>query len=64
VLIFQKENLPSGEKISEIITKIKHKKLLGIMLSCISPENYDLNLNEIKNLGVPFGFKLNGFYKN
>ena len=56
-------NLPSGEKISEIITKIKHKKLLGIMLSCISPENYDLNLNEIKNLGVPFGFKLNGFIK-
>ena len=34
-------NLPSGEKISEIITKIKHEKLLGIMLSCISPENYD-----------------------
>jgi homocysteine S-methyltransferase len=56
-------NLPSGEKISEIITKIKHKKLLGIMLSCISPENYDLNLNEIKNLGIPFGFKLNGFIK-
>ena len=56
-------NLPSGEKISEIITKIKHEKLLGIMLSCISPENFDLNLNEIKNLGVPFGFKLNGFMK-
>ena len=56
-------NLPSGEKISEIITKIKHKKLLGIILSCISPENYDLNLNEIKNLGIPFGFKLNGFIK-
>ena len=56
-------NLPSGEKISEIMTKIKHEKLLGIMLSCISPENYELNLNEIKNLGVPFGFKLNAFEK-
>ena len=56
-------NLPSGEKISEIITKIKHEKLLGIILSCISPENYDLNLNEIKNLDVPFGFKLNAFIK-
>ena len=55
--------LPSGENISEIITKIKHENLLGIMLSCISPENYELNLNEIKNLGVPFGFKLNGFVK-
>ena len=55
--------LPSGEKISEIINKINHKKLLGIILSCISPENYELNLNEIKNLGVPFGFKLNAFIK-
>ena len=55
--------LPSGEKISEIVSKIKHEKLLGIMLSCVSPENYELNLNEIKNLGIPFGFKLNGFIK-
>ena len=56
-------NLPSGEKISEIIKKINHKKLLGIILSCVSPENYDLNLNEIKSLGIPFGFKLNAFIK-
>ena len=56
-------NLPSGEKISEIITKIKHSKLLGLILSCISPENYQLNLDEIKNLGIPFGFKLNAFVK-
>ena len=56
-------NLPSGEKISKIITDIKHEKLLGIILSCISPENYELNLNEIKELGFPFGFKLNAFIK-
>ena len=55
--------LPSGESISEIITKIKHDKILGIILSCISPENYNLNLEEIKNLNIPFGFKLNGFIK-
>ena len=55
--------LPSGESISEIITRIKHEKLLGIILSCISPENYNLNLEEIKNLNIPFGFKLNGFIK-
>ena len=61
--ISQGTNLPSGEKISEIILKIKHKKLLGMILSCISPENYDLNLTEIKSLGIPFGFKLNGFIK-
>jgi homocysteine S-methyltransferase len=53
--------LPSGEKISEIISSIKHKKLLGLILSCVSPENYALNIDEIKNLGIPFGFKLNGF---
>ena len=56
-------SLPSGEKISKIITDIKHEKLLGIILSCISPENYELNLNEIKNLGIPFGFKLNAFVR-
>jgi len=56
-------NLPSGEKISEIISSIKHEKLLGIILSCISPENYELNINEIKSLKIPFGFKLNAFIK-
>ena len=53
--------LPSGENISEIITTINHKNLLGMILSCVSPENYELNITELKNLGVPFGFKLNGF---
>ena len=54
-------NLPSGEKITDIVTEIHHNNLIGLMLSCISPENYELNLEEIKGLGVPFGFKLNGF---
>ena len=53
-------SLPSGEKISEIKNLINDKSL-GVMLSCVSPENYQMNLDEIKNLGVPFGFKLNGF---
>lgn len=53
--------LPSGENISEIITTINHKNLLGMILSCVSPENYELNITELKSLGVPFGFKLNGF---
>ena len=52
--------LPSGEKISDI-KKILDNQLLGVMLSCVSPENYEKNLKEIKNLNVPFGFKLNGF---
>lgn len=53
--------LPSGEKISDIVNKIEHNNLLGLMLSCVSPENYEQNLEEVKNLGVPFGFKLNAF---
>ena len=32
-----------------------------MILSCVSPENYEKNLDEVKSLGVPFGFKLNGF---
>ncbi len=54
-------SLPSGEKISQIVSDIKHNNLLGVILSCVSPENYELNQNEIKRLGVPFGFKLNAF---
>ena len=53
-------NLPSGEKISDIKNVISDQSL-GVILSCVSPENYEINLNEIKRLGVPFGFKLNGF---
>ena len=52
--------LPSGEKISDI-KKIIDNQLLGIMLSCVSPENFQENLNELKSLGVPFGFKINAF---
>ena len=52
--------LPSGEKISDI-KSILDDQLLGVMLSCVSPENYEKNLEEVKNLNVPFGFKLNGF---
>ena len=55
--------LPSGEKITDILNKISQNNLLGIILSCISPENYELNLNEMKSLDIPFGFKLNAFIK-
>ena len=55
--------LPSGEKISNLIDSLDINGLLGITLSCVSPENFQSNLNEIKSLGVPFGFKLNAFLK-
>ncbi len=52
--------LPSGEKIKEI-KNIIDKNALGVMLSCVSPENFEKNLQELKSLNIPFGFKLNGF---
>ena len=55
--------MPSGERISELKNIIKKEMTLGIILSCVSPENYELNFKEIKNLDVPFGFKINGYLK-
>ena len=55
--------LPSGEKISDLIDSLDINGLLGITLSCVSPENFQSNLDEIKSLGVPFGFKLNAYLK-
>ena len=52
--------LPSGEKIKEI-KNIIDENALGVMLSCVSPENFERNLQELKSLNLPFGFKLNGF---
>ena len=52
--------LPSGESIKQI-KEIIDENALGIMLSCVSPENFEKNLHELRCLNVPFGFKLNGF---
>lgn len=59
--ISEGNTLASGEKLSDIITNIKHEKLLGLILACISPENYESNSEDLKKLGIPFGFKLNAF---
>ena len=59
--ISEGKKLPSNENISDIVTMIEHKNLLGLILSCITPENYEINLDELKSLGIPFGFKLNAF---
>ena len=53
-------SLPSGEKIKDI-KNIIDENALGVMLSCVSPENFEKNLLELKSLNIPFGFKLNGF---
>ena len=52
-------SLPSGEKISNI-KNIIDRNSLGAILSCVSPENFEINFDEIK-AGLPFGFKFNAF---
>ncbi len=59
--ISQGTHLPSHEKITDIINAIDRSNLLGVILACVSPETYEQNLNEIKSLNVPFGFKFNTF---
>ena len=53
-------SLPSGEKILDV-KNIIDGNVLGVMLSCVSPENYKINVQELKKLNLPFGFKINGF---
>ena len=53
-------SLPSGEKILDV-KNIIDSNVLGVMLSCVSPENYKINIRELKKLNLPFGFKINGF---
>ena len=62
----EKSFFDSGSAASNRAQKLKHVILKLIKhkfnnQSKINIRNYELNLNEIKNLGIPFGFKLNGF---
>ena len=53
--------LPSGENISEIVKKYKEENWLGIIAACVAPESYEIIIKELKNLDIPYGFKLNAF---
>ena len=53
--------LPSGEKISDIVKKYKEENWLGIIAACVHPESYEIITKELKNLDIPYGFKLNAF---
>ena len=56
-------HLPSGETIKDIIKKYKNNNWLGIITACISPKAYELVINDLQNLEIPYGFKLNAFKK-
>ena len=53
--------LPSGEKIKDVVKKYKNKNWLGVIMACISPKAYEAVLNDLKQLDIPYGFKLNAF---
>ena len=53
--------LPSGENISDIVKKYKDENWLGIIAACVAPESYEIIIKELKNLDIPYGFKLNAF---
>ena len=53
--------LPSDENISDIVKKYKEENWLGIIAACVHPESYEIITKELKNLNIPYGFKLNAF---
>jgi len=53
--------LPSGEKIIDVVKKYKNKNWLGVIMACISPKAYEAALKDLKQLNMPYGFKLNAF---
>ena len=55
--------LPSGEKIENIVKKYKNKNWLGIIMACISPKAYEVVANDLKKIDIAYGFKLNAFKK-
>ena len=55
--------LPSGEKIENIVKKYKNKNWLGIIMACISPKAYEVVANDLKKIDMAYGFKLNAFKK-
>ena len=55
--------LPSGEKVVDIVKKYKNNNWLGIIMACISPGAYEMVINDLQKLDIPYGFKLNAFKK-
>tara|TARA_B100001250_G_C19792710_1_gene787282 strand:+ start:797 stop:1714 length:918 start_codon:yes stop_codon:yes gene_type:complete len=51
--------LPSNETISEILKKYKSSNWLGLITACVSMEIVEKTSDELKNLDIPFGFKVN-----
>ena len=46
-----------------LVKKYKNKNWLGVIMACISPQAYEAVINDLPNLDIPYGFKLNAFKK-
>ncbi len=51
--------LPSGENLKEVVRECKNYNILGVILSCVSPEIIEESSQELSKLNVFFGFKAN-----
>ena len=51
--------LPSGEVVTEIVKKYKNTNWLGLISACVSMEIVEESSFEMKNLNIPYGFKVN-----
>ena len=59
--IREKGKLPSGEKFIDVVKKLEKFNPLGVIVSCVSPEDLEYIAKDIKKINVPFGFKVNAF---
>ena len=57
--ISENGKLTSGETITNVFEKCKSKSWLGLITACSSPEITENVVDEIKELKIPFGFKVN-----
>ena len=55
--------LPSGENIKDIVKKYKNKNWLGVIMACVSPGAYEMVINDLQKIDLPYGFKINAFKK-
>ena len=51
--------LPSGESITEVVKKYKNENWLGLIAACVSPEIVENSIEELREINLPFGFKVN-----
>ena len=57
-------NYKKFEKICDkIFKKYKNKNWLGVIMACVSPGAYEMVINDLQKIDLPYGFKINAFKK-